>query len=255
MTTPALAAATAALQGTNWQLRQYRQDATLQEALPQVEAVLRFNDGSMSGTAGCNRLMGRYRLAAETLQFDTSIAASMMMCPEPIMAQEQAVVAALQRVAGHRLDEEGALTLVDDDGEALLVFAVRVAAELTDTQWVLHAYNNGRGGVQSLLADTRITLQLRDDGKLAGTACNTYRGGFARSSERELQLVGPIAATRMACPQPPGTNAQEVAYFAALERVATYQIEGDRLTLRAADGATLAVFHADAGAAAEQAGE
>lgn len=242
------------LEEIDWQLREYRRDDQLQEPLPQVEAVLRFRDGEMSGTVGCNRLMGRYRLGAETLAFEAGIATSMMLCPESIMAQEQAVAALLERVAGYRLGEDGALTLVDADDLVLLVFAERVASGLTGTRWMLHAYNNGRGGVQTLLDATQITLQLRDDGQLAGKACNAYRGGFARAAAGELQLIGPIAATRMACPEPPGTNAQETEYFAALERVATYKIEGDRLTLRDADGATLAVFNAE-GAAAEPTGE
>jgi heat shock protein HslJ len=40
--------------------------------------------------------------------------------------------------------------------------------------------------------------------------------------------------------------AQEAAYFAALERLASYQIDGDQLTLQDADGATLARFEAAA---------
>jgi heat shock protein HslJ len=50
----------------------------------------------------------------------------------------------------------------------------------------------------------------------------------------------------MVCPQPDGIMDQEAAYFAALERVASYQIDGDQLTLKDADGATLARFEASA---------
>jgi heat shock protein HslJ len=112
---------------------------------------------------------------------------------------------------------------------------------LTGTSWRLTHYNNGKQAIVSVLNDTRIMLQLRDDGQLAGKACNSYRSGFERDGDR-LQLVGPIAATRMACTGPEGATEQEAAYFAALERVAGFRISGDVLTLTDADGTTLAKF-------------
>ena len=44
----------------------------------------------------------------------------------------------------------------------------------------------------------------------------------------------------MACPEP--AMEIEQMYFAALENVATYQLEGSTLTLRDAGGATQATF-------------
>ncbi|HXV97717.1 MAG TPA: carboxylesterase family protein, partial [Anaerolineae bacterium] len=50
------------------------------------------------------------------------------------------------------------------------------------------------------------------------------------------------AATRKACPQPEGVMDQEMQYLAALETAATYQLRGDTLELRTADGALAVTF-------------
>jgi heat shock protein HslJ len=115
---------------------------------------------------------------------------------------------------------------------------------LTNTSWRLTWYNNGRQAIVSVLQGTQIMLQLRDDGQFAGKACNSYRGGFEHQ-DSTLKVVGPIAATRMACPDPEGSNEQETAYFAALQRVSGFRISGNELTLTDDEGTTMAKFEAE----------
>lgn len=238
--------APAGLEGVDWQLKQYRAGTALQPAASgRGDAVLRFDGGRMTGSAGCNRLMGAYRADGTRLTFEPRIASTMMACPPPLMAQEQAVTDALAAAAGFSIDA-GRLQIRDAAGATLLVFGARERLSLTGTRWRLVAYNNGKQAVVSADPGTAFTLQLGDDGQLAGRACNTYRGGFEQDG-KALRLVGPIAATRMACPEP--AMAQEAAYFAALERVAAFAIDGDGLTLADADGSTLAKFRAEPAAA------
>jgi heat shock protein HslJ len=239
------AAAPTGLEGTDWELVRVQGPDGMIEAPGNDEhrgALLRFDDGRMSGTGGCNRLLGGYRRTGDGLRFEPNIAGTMMACPPPLMAREQAVVEALNRVAGYRV-EDGLLTLSADDGRTLLVFKVRREVPLAGTQWRLTAFNNGRGGVESTQPDKGFMLLLRDDGKFAGKACNNYHGGF-RHSGNQLALVGPLAATRRLCPEPDGIMEQEAAYFATLERVASFAIDGTTLTLSDGDGATQARFEA-----------
>ena len=49
--------------------------------------------------------------------------------------------------------------------------------------------------------------------------------------------IGPAASTMMLCGEPEGVMEQEAAYLKALESAATFAIEGQSLTLLAADGA------------------
>jgi heat shock protein HslJ len=53
---------------------------------------------------------------------------------------------------------------------------------------------------------------------------------------------GAISATEMACEDPPGVMEQERLFLEALSEVATYELQGDLLTLRWEDGAAAATF-------------
>jgi heat shock protein HslJ len=233
--------AAAGLEGTDWQIAQYRTDSGLADAAP---AVLRFEDGRLSGSAGCNRLLGGYSLDGDKLSVAPNMASTMMACPPPLMAQDQFVTKALGQVAGYALGADG-LMLLDAAGKPLLTFTELEATPLTGTTWRLTHFNNGKGAVTTVVQGTEIVLRLSDDGQFGGKACNSYRGGYV-VEDGVFALEGPIAATRMACPGPEGAGEQEAAYFAALERAAAYRISGDELTLSDADGSTLARFRAAA---------
>lgn len=231
------------LASAEWQLTQVRTEVGLTSVVEGAgPSVWRFGDGRVSGSAGCNRLLGGYRLDGDALSFEPNLAGTMMACPPPLMAQEQAVVEALGAVTSFKLNDAG-LALTDARGDTVLTFAELEAMPLTATDWRLLQYNNGKGGLASVLADTAVVLRLDDDGGLSGKACNTYRGGY-RAEGEALSLDGPLAATRMLCPQPDGADAQEQAYFAALERSAGYRISGDELLLMDAEGKTMAKFRA-----------
>ncbi|MGB5734377.1 MAG: META domain-containing protein [Thiohalocapsa sp.] len=235
----------AGLEGIDWQLVQFRSGDVMQDVLESNQvAVLRFADGRLSGSAGCNRLMGAYQGDGNLLSFEPNIAATMMACPPPLMAQEQAVVDALGQAASFRI--EGHTLHIDRaDGQGLLTLAEQSHLPLTGTHWRLTWYNNGKQAIVSALKDTAVMLQLQDDGQFAGQACNSYRGGFEQAG-RKLHIIGPIAATRMVCRGPDGASEQESAYFAALERVFGFRISGDELTLTDAEGTIQAKFSAEA---------
>jgi heat shock protein HslJ len=231
------------LEGKDWQLLQFRGDDGLTDLTsPENPNPWRFEAGRLSGSAGCNQLLGAYQLDGGALSFEPNIAGTMMACPPPLMEQEQAVTQTLDEVAGFELNAEG-LTLTDADGLPLLRFGELKAAPLTGTTWRLTRYNNGKQAVTTVLRDTEILLILSADGRFSGKACNNYRGGY-RAEGDEFVLDGPIAATRMLCPGPEGANEQEGAYFAALERTARYRISGDELVLLDADGSLQGEFRA-----------
>lgn len=207
----------------------------------------------MSGSAGCNRLFGGYRLAADALSFDQSMGGTMMACPEPLMEQERRVVEALAAVTSFR-QEEGSLELLDAEGAVRVRFAVLEPTPLIGTRWQLTTFNNGRQALVSVLAGTEITLELNENGTLSGSdGCNRYMSGFVVESDR--LTIGPIATTRKACHGPEGVNEQAMQYAAALGTVTGYRIEGEELTLTDADGHKAALFRFAEGAATPEAGK
>lgn len=230
------------LEGATWQLISFVDgEGTMAQA--DVEATITFEDGQVGGNAGCNRFFASYTLEGDQLTISQA-GSTMMACPEPAMSQEQAFLANLGQVASYAIS--GAeLTLFDAAGEALLVFEPQVVTSLIGTLWQATAVNNGRGGVVSLVIGSEITATFDEDGTLFGSSgCNNYSGSFTVDGDQ--MSIMPLASTMMMCPEPEGVMEQEAAFAAALETVATYTIDGDRLELRTADGALAASFVAAA---------
>jgi heat shock protein HslJ len=105
-----------------------------------------------------------------------------------------------------------------------------------DTPWKVTGYNNGRGGVTSVLLGTELTATFGADGRVTGSSgCNTYFVSY--ELDGQTLTIGQAGMTEMFCAEPEGIMDQEAEYLAALSRATTYTIVGDRLQLRDADGA------------------
>ena len=73
-----------------------------------TSVVLTFNpDGTVSGNAGCNQFFGGYGVEGDTITVGP-LAASMMMCDEAVMTQEQQVIAALEGATTWQITAQGA---------------------------------------------------------------------------------------------------------------------------------------------------
>lgn len=90
-------------------------------------------------------------------------------------------------------------------------------------------------------SDDTFTLQVAGD-KVAGKGgCNRYFGGITQQGDGVLTL-GAMGATRMMCI---GDDMnKEMEYLQKLEKVATYSINGNQLTLSDANKAALLTFNA-----------
>jgi len=112
-----------ALRGQRWRLQglQDRTEPGLVQAPDRPpELELAADSERMSGSGGCNRLMGGYRLKGERLRF-SQLASSQMACPQEVMAFEQRYTRALERVRRWNIDKH-TLLLQDRRGRTLLVF-------------------------------------------------------------------------------------------------------------------------------------
>jgi len=108
---------------------------------------------------------------------------------------------------------------------------------------LLTSYNNGKGGVVSVLADTSIGVTFDERGDLGGLAgCNSFWGAY--TTDGDTLSISSLDSTNLSCTEPAGIMEQEVAYLGALRDAATFNIRGDALQLRAADGALVASYEA-----------
>lgn len=204
-------------------------------------ATLSFEGGRMQGSDGCNRWGAPYVATDGKLQVTGPMVGTQMACPEPAASLALAYHAALSTARGYRLaGAEGARTLelTDATGATVARFAAQAVA-LAGTAWTVGGYNNGRQAVVSVETGTTLTLQFGADGRVSGMGgCNAFTGAYTVDGDR--LAIGPLAATRKACMQPPTVMAQEAAYLKALESTARFRREGDRLDLHTADGARAA---------------
>jgi heat shock protein HslJ len=83
--------------------------------LENIPTEVRFADGRVSGTAGCNRFNGTFDVDSNALTFGP-MASTRMMCPEKQMAQEAKFLALLSGKVTKRYSVEGNLILADDKG-------------------------------------------------------------------------------------------------------------------------------------------
>ena len=77
---------------------------------PEAPGLTLQQDGTVYGTDGCNRLMGHFRLEAQTLQFPP-MATTRKACLPPLMAQEQKIGAFFPTVTSWSRDGENHLVL------------------------------------------------------------------------------------------------------------------------------------------------
>jgi len=230
------------LEGSLWRMTAYRNaDGEMVETLPEVKTTAEFTDGQVGGKAACNTYNGPYEVDVDQISFGLMMS-TMMACPPPIMDQEMGFLAALEMVATFEVKDE-TLTMFDVGGEIVLEFAAVEPASLVGTNWLLNSYNNGKGGMQSVVIGTEITADFGDDGTMSGSAgCNNYNAAYEATDD--TISIGAAASTMMACMDPEGIMEQETQYLASLQNAAVYTIRDDRLEIRDENGSGVAYYNA-----------
>jgi heat shock protein HslJ len=124
-TIPATAAAQDTLagpEGVRWDLTAYGVDGEMVTVPWTIDATMTLEDGTASGSSGCNQFTVDYSLDGETLTFAESIALTRMACPEDQTVVESNYMAALPTVSTWSMVDEG-LALADTEGEIVLEFS------------------------------------------------------------------------------------------------------------------------------------
>ena len=108
------------LNGTTWELYSLGQYAPL----PGSQITLRFENGQVSGNAGCNSYGGAYQVNGNQVKFEQVISTMMACTDQSMMDQESAYLGFLGKVQSFAL-AEGQLQLYRSGGEALTFVPVR----------------------------------------------------------------------------------------------------------------------------------
>ncbi len=123
------------------------------------------------------------------------------------------------------------LTLTGSD--ATISLEAVAATPLEGTTWVLTG-TVATEAISSLPADAEATLTITDGQAAIQTGCNSGSGTVEITDT--TMTFGPIAITKMACPEELTTLENSV--LAVFDGEVTYEIAGDKLSIRkaAADG-------------------
>lgn len=225
---------------TAWKLKTYISvSETMEPVLESSEAWLRISDGRVSGHAGANTFFGAVKVEGTSLEFSASGSTMMMGTPE-LMAQESQFMKWLEATADYQI-VGNELRFRTAEQKVVLVFVPRVDVSLVSPEWNAVGINNGRGGVQSLVAGTSVYMMFGDDGRVLGSSgCNGFSGPYERTGN--FIKIGPLASTRMRCAEPDGIMEQEAAFLMALEKTQSFSIDGAVLELRDEGGALQVKF-------------
>lgn len=108
--------------------------------------------------------------------------------------------------------------------------------DLEDTEWELATL-----GGSPAVTGTSASLYFEGNDQLFGSAtCNRIIGTWETGSDNALTITTG-AMTRMACPGEAGD--QETAFLAALENTASFEVDGDTLSLLDSSGNELATLN------------
>ena len=108
-----------------WTATAFRQRDAVASPLPGSEVTATFENGELTGSAGCNGYSGTYTSGRGTIEIPRP-AATEMACERPpgVMEQEQAYLAALPAAARYAV-EGSTLTLLAADGTIVATFERR----------------------------------------------------------------------------------------------------------------------------------
>jgi heat shock protein HslJ len=214
-----------------WKLTAYGPAGAPTPAVEGVDAGLTFNeDGTVSGTSGCNGLGGDYTVEGNQITFGEFVS-TLMACDEPIMQQEEAAHKVMTGTATYKI-EGNTLTITNNDMVLVLTRGTLSTegsadpASLTGV-WKLTSYGTV-DTLSSALADVEANLAFNEDGTVTGTSgCNEFGGNY--TVEGDQITFSEIVSTLKLCDTP--LMEQEEAVQQVLTETAAYQIEGNTLTL------------------------
>jgi heat shock protein HslJ len=228
----AYTASDSGIDSLNWLLRTQSVDGSMANIPADIVVSLRLDDGTASGTGGCNRYSGSYMLEGESLTFGPA-AATLMACVGPAGDVEAAYLANMASVATWASDG-ATLALNDVLGNEILAYAAQPPTSVVGS-WLASGINNGVGGVVSSDATPSVTAVFTGAGELNGSdGCNNYFGSY--EVDGDGISIGPLGTTRKACPDDLVTQAA-TEYQLALANATTWAVTdtGD-LELRDDDG-------------------
>ena len=190
------------LEGTYWQAIELDGTPTPAQDLRREAHLLFQAGGWLSGSDGCNRIIGSYQLNGDAVSFVHRLS-TQTACVDA-EESERGFRAALEKAA--RLTRAGdRLELFDATGKRVAAFTSGSTAShglhrLEGTSWQLVKFRDGDGSTLTPDDPAKYTFEFGPGGRLAARVdCNQGGGTWRSRGGSQLQL-GPLGLTRKECP-------------------------------------------------------
>ena len=221
------------LVGTVWVLLSYGDpnSPTPVETGTSITAIFS-EEGSLSGSGGCNSYSAGYTVKDDTIQIQQPIN-TLMACTQG-MEQEQAYLTAIAKaetfmIFGPRLE------INYDSGKGKLVYTGR-SLTLEHTLWSLVTMDGQPANAGLPVTALFVPGEDPSKGSVGGVApCNNYQAGYSVDGD-QLDME-PAATTRISCPE--AVMEAETRFLQLMETAQSYQVLGQTLTISSEDGALI----------------
>ena len=190
---------------------------------------LGFQGSNLSASGGCNQMGGTYVIKDGVLSTGQMMTTE-MACAEPLMQQDTWLSTFLN---GAALTLDGATLTLTKDGTTMTMTDRTVSdpdRPVEGTNWVLDGLIANQG-VSSVPAGVEARMTIANGNVRLEAGCNSG-GGSVDVTDTTL-VIGPIAATKMACEGP--AMAVENQVLAVLDSEVTYAIDAGQLTIMNGD--------------------
>jgi len=218
------------LVGTNWVLLSYGSPDQPTKVEPGTSiTALFYEDGSLTGNAGCNSYAASYTAQDGKLSI-TPPATTRMLCPMG-MDQETAYLSALAQAESYIITGPN-LEITYGGGAGKLTYT-SLAMPLEFTLWTLAAFNGAPAAENAPLTMQFIPVESSSSGTVGGVVvCNNYNASYTVDGTN--LTISQTVTTLMACP--PETAETEQAYLAALAGIESYQILSNQMIVTSSAG-------------------
>jgi heat shock protein HslJ len=180
---------------------------------------------ALSGTAGCNRAMGRVTTTGTAVTFGP-LATTRMLCDAPRMAQEAALLKALSGTLKAQFTGS-TLVLTGSAGTVTLSRTAGVATGTAQSSVAAAPYTLKQVNGQAAPKTSKPVTLMLDGGRIGGSdGCNSY-GGSYRMEGNQLVLTSPLISTMMACAEETNSPLRSV-----LDNRPTLTVQGETLILK-----------------------
>lgn len=222
-----------------WSLVEFGGKPVPESVAGKVHIMFSKDGTKLSGSNGCNRLMGSYNISNRTQISFSRIASTKMACQS--VGWNETGFNQMLETANNFTVSGNKLMLNVGKRAPLAVFVKVEKNEIVNKYWKLIELD----GKEVNMADNQEREQyfiLREDGSIAGFAgCNQFSGNFILDMSKSRIKFENMLSTLRACPD---VKVNESEFLKVFNLTDNYTMVEDKLTLNIGRRAPLAVFEA-----------